>query len=296
MTELLRSFGRACAFISGGATGLGRALALSIAKHGGRVTVMDTNEEAGNSLSQELESYPNAVYFHGGSVTQIEDVRTALNHGLKHMGETWKLNLCVNCASKSDALRLFNKGRGRATSFERFWPIMSVNAVGSFNVLTSVVQFLEDSENVDSEASDSDISVSQKAEEVHYDVSTLKLRGLSRCVVINKTFLFEDFNLLTSYIASKGAVKSMTLPAARELSELGIRVCSLSTGFFETEKFEERFSPTLKETLVKNRLHPTRRFPQEEEFVHAVAAIFENELINGVDVKLDAINRFMNQN
>ena len=258
MNSAVKSLSKAVAFIPGGATGLGRATASAIVQNGGKVAVMDTDIESGQYLAQDLGP---SCQFVVGSVTERENIEVALKKGFEAFN--LRYNLCLNCASQSHALKLFNKKHGKANSFEYFWKPFTVNTIGSFNVLATFVKELD----------------SQDVTEENKDV-----------VFINKTLLYEGHELMTSYTSSKGAVKSMTVPASRELAALGIRVCSISTGYFDTDKVEEIWSDNMKMNFIQGRMHPKFRLPHSEEFVHAVATIFENKMLNGYDMKLDNAN------
>ncbi|XP_075256711.1 3-hydroxyacyl-CoA dehydrogenase type-2-like [Convolutriloba macropyga] len=262
MASALSSFRKAVAFISGGATGLGRATASAIVQNGGKVAILDTDFSAGSKLSAELGEN---CKFTEGSVTDRAVIKRALQSGSQSFGQNY--NLCVNCAAKSDFIKIFNKKHGKATSFDVFWKPFQVNTIGTFNVMTLFV---------------SEVQSYREATEENGDEND--------AVIINKTFLIEGTELVAAYASSKGAVKSMTLPASRELSTLGIRVCSISTGFFNTEKLKEIWSPNTKVNYITGRIHPKFRMPEPEEFAHAVATVFQNKLLNGCDIKLDNAN------
>jgi len=264
MAATVAGLKNAVAFISGGATGLGRAVATSIVQNGGKVSVLDTDGEAGDKLAADLGHRCN---FTQGSVKNRSDIEKAMKTGVKVLEKDY--NLCLNCAAISDYKKMFNKKHGKANTNANFMEIIDVNITGTFNVMA--------------------LFAKQFAERLGGE-RVLGGDPNKEAVIINKTFLYEGVELIAPYVASKGGIRSMTLPASREFASLGLRVCSISTGFFDTKKLQCVLSKNQQENFITGRMQPKFRLAQEEEFVHAVATVFQNKLLNGCDIELDKPN------
>ena len=149
-------------------------------------------------------------------------------------------------------------------SLERFETVIRVNLIGTFNVLRLAAAAIAESEPTE----------------------TVR-RGV--CVNTASIAAFDGQIGQIAYSASKGAIVSMTLPAARDLAPLGIRVCAIAPGVFETPllgNLPENAVGAL-QTVVQ---FPTR-FGRPEEFAALVAHIVENEMLNGEVIRLDGALR-----
>ena len=112
-----------------------------------------------------------------------------------------------------------------------------------------------------------------------------------RGVIINTSSIaaFEGQIGQIAYSASKGAISSLTLPAARDLSSLGIRVMTIAPGIIETPLLRGLPEKAI-EQLISNTVFP-KRLGQPEEFAHLVQCIYENTLLNAETIRLDGAMR-----
>lgn len=193
------------AFVTGGASGLGRATALRFARLGARVAIVDLPSAPGEALAREIGA---AAFFAPADVTSEEQVRKVLDDLAARFGA---VNAVVQCAGIATATRIFGrKGVHPLAEFER---VLRVNTVGTFNVMRLAAERMA--------AATADA-------------------GGERGVIINTASVaaFEGQVGQAAYSASKGAVVGMMLPAARELARSGVRVNTIAPGLFLTPMLE----------------------------------------------------------
>lgn len=245
------------AIVTGGASGLGRATATRLAKHGARVVVCDLPVSHGASVAEEIG--PNAI-FAPCDVTSESDVTAALQAAESKWGKP--VNVAVNCAGIAVAKRTLSKsGAHDLGTFEK---VLHVNVAGSFNIIRLVAQRLADSEpGVDGE------------------------RGV--CISTASVAAFDGQIGQAAYSASKAAIAGMTLPLARDLMHLGIRVCTIAPGLFKTPMLA-----SLPEQ-VQNELSKQVPFPQRlgdpDEYAQLAEHIIGNRMLNGETIRLDGALR-----
>ena len=189
------------AIITGGASGLGEAVARRLARLGGNVVVLDLNEERGNALAKELGDN---VAFLKTDICSTEDVKQAMDFT---KGKFGKIDIVVNCAGISSGQK--TAGKKGPHDLDYFKKVININLVGVFDVMRqSAFQMLQN------------------------DVNDEGGRG----VMINTASVaaFDGQIGQVAYSASKAALVGMTLPAARDLSGDGIRVCTIAPGLFNT--------------------------------------------------------------
>lgn len=251
------SLSRTVAFVSGAASGLGRATAERIVKQGGQVMLADLNVPL---LEEVVGLLGPRARFHKVDVTSADDVSAALAEAEMAFGG--KVNTAVSCAGIAVASRTLSK-RG-AHSLDDFAKVLQVNTVGTFNVLRLAAEGMSTLE------ADSD-----------------NQRG----VIINTASVaaFDGQIGQAAYAASKAAIAGMTLPIARDLSKLGIRVNTIAPGLFKTpllaglpEKVQNELAATVP--------NPSR-LGDPDEFAHLVQAIIENRMLNGETIRLDGAIR-----
>lgn len=248
------------ALVTGAASGLGKATAERFVAQGAQVVLCDLPTSAGNEVASKLGS--NAV-FSPVDVTSEEDVKNALSLAKKQFG---KLDVAVNCAGIGVAFRTFNFSKKRAHELEQFKRVINVNLIGTFNVCRLACELLaENNPNVD------------------------KQRG----VIINTASVaaFDGQIGQVAYSASKAGIAGMTLPMARDLASMGVRVCTVAPGLFDTPllaSLPERVRTMLAETVP----NPSR-LGKPEEFAQLVQAIIENPMLNGEVIRLDGAIRMM---
>jgi 3-hydroxyacyl-CoA dehydrogenase / 3-hydroxy-2-methylbutyryl-CoA dehydrogenase len=238
------------ALVAGGASGLGEATARALAARGARVTVADLNEERGEPLASEL-----GATFAKADVTDEGQVRAAVEAA----GE---LRLAVSCAGIGWAERTV-KREGPA-ALEPFETVVRVNLIGTFNVLRLAAASMAENEPDEG--------------------------GERGAVVMTASIAAFDGQIgQAAYSASKGGVVGLTLPSARDLARLGIRVCTIAPGLFDTPLLAGLPEET-RQALGAQVPHPPR-LGRPEEYAQLVEAIIANPLLNGEVIRLDGAIR-----
>ena len=243
------------ALVAGGASGLGAATARELAARGARVAVVDLNEERAAELAAELEG----AIARPADVTDEGDLAAAVEAAVQAFGE---LRLAVSCAGIGWAERTVGK-RGPA-ALQPFETVVRVNLIGTYNVLRLTAAAMASNEP-DGE-------------------------GERGAVVMTASAAAFDGQIgQTAYAASKGGVVALTLPAARDLSRLGIRVCTIAPGLFDTPLLaalpEEARAELGKEIPFPPRLG------RPEEYASLALEIAENPMLNGETIRLDGALR-----
>jgi NAD(P)-dependent dehydrogenase (short-subunit alcohol dehydrogenase family) len=244
------------AVVTGGASGLGHAVAQHIVAHGGRVALFDVNEEKGQSAAKELGG---AARFLRTDVTSEENVVANIAAARESMGG---LNVVMNCAGILGAGRVL--GKQGPMPLKNFAGTVMVNLVGSFNVAKAGAALMQANDpGEDGE----------------------------RGVIVNTASVaaYEGQFGQAAYSASKGGVVGMTLPMARELSRFGIRVMTIAPGFFWTPMVDG-MPPQVQESLSASIPFPSR-LGKAEEFAQTVAFILGNRYLNGSVIRLDGAVR-----
>lgn len=246
------------ALVTGGASGLGKACVERISKFGGRVVLCDLPSSKGETVAQELGS---TVAFAPTDVTSEKDVTNALRIAKEKFG---KLDCVVNCAGTAVAYKVYNFNKDVPHSLEDFTRVVTVNTIGTFNVIRLAVGLIgQNAPNEDG----------------------------SRGVVINTASVaaFEGQIGQAAYSASKGGIVGMTLPLARDLSPQGIRVVTIAPGLFDTPLLAA-LPEKVRNFLAKCIPHP-QRLGKPDEFALLVQSIIENPLLNGEVIRLDGALR-----
>jgi NAD(P)-dependent dehydrogenase (short-subunit alcohol dehydrogenase family) len=242
--------------VTGGGSGLGAATARLLAEAGGRVVVVDVNEAAGGEVAESLGTRGTFVR---ADVADEGGVRTAIAAALSSFGG---LHGAANCAGIGVATRTLGKdGPHQLEVFER---VVRVNLVGTFNVIR--------------------LAAAQMATQPPDP-------GGTRGVIVNTASIaaFDGQVGQAAYSASKGGIVGMTLPIARDLAPLGIRVVTIAPGIFDT--------PLLAglPEQVRQGLASTVPFPprlgRPEEYAALVRHVVENDMLNGEVIRLDGALR-----
>ncbi|MEP6898148.1 MAG: SDR family NAD(P)-dependent oxidoreductase [Rhodanobacter sp.] len=244
------------AIITGGASGLGHAVAQHLVAHGGKVSLFDVNDDKGR---QAATSLGDAARFFRTDVTSEDGVVANVAAAREAMGG---LNVVMNCAGILGAGRVL--GKEGAMPLATFSTTVMVNLVGSFNVAKAGAALMQHNEAGDDG---------------------------ERGVIINTASVaaFEGQIGQAAYSASKGGVVGMTLPMARELARFGIRVVTIAPGIFWTPMVDS-MSPQVQESLSASIPFPSR-LGKPEEFAGTVAFILGNRYINGETIRLDGAVR-----
>jgi NAD(P)-dependent dehydrogenase (short-subunit alcohol dehydrogenase family) len=244
------------AVVTGGASGLGHAVARHIIAAGGRVCLLDVQEGPGQAAAAALGA---GASFAKCDVTSETEVNAAMEAARTAMGG---INLLVNCAGVIGAGRVLGKNGPMAGEF--FTRVVLINLVGTF--------------------------LCDKAAAAVMQGNTPSAEG-ERGVIIHTSSVaaFEGQIGQAAYSATKAAVSGMTLPIARELAMFGIRVCSLAPGIFATPMLAG-MPPEVQESLGKQVPFPPR-LGRPEEFAALVQTIFEVPYLNGETIRLDGAIR-----
>jgi NAD(P)-dependent dehydrogenase (short-subunit alcohol dehydrogenase family) len=238
------------ALVAGGASGLGEATARELAARGARVTVADLNEERGAALADELGGA-----FVATDVTDEAAVTAAVD-------AVDGLRLAVSCAGIGWAERTV--GKQGAAALQPFETVIRVNLIGTFNVLRlSAAAMAAGEPDADGE------------------------RG---AVVMTASIAAYDGQIgQTAYSASKGGVVGLTLPAARDLARVGIRVCTIAPGLFDTPLLAA-LPEEAREALGASSPFPPR-LGRPSEYARLACHIAENAMLNGEVIRLDGALR-----
>ena len=244
------------ALVSGGASGLGEGTARLLAERGARVAIVDLNGEAAAALAGELGA---GAAWYRADVSAEDELRAAVEGAVEAFGE---LRLVVGCAGIAWGERVVGReGAAKLAPFER---VIAVNLVGMFNLLRlGAAAMSENSRDGEGE------------------------RGA--VVMTASIAAFEGQTGQIAYSASKAGVAGMTLPAARDLASIGIRVCTIAPGLFDTPLLDE-LPLKARDGLGASVPFP-RRLGRPSEYARLVAQIAENPMLNGETIRLDGALR-----
>ena len=242
--------------ITGGASGLGAATVRRLVAIGAQVVIVDREAAPAAALAGELGAATRSM---AADVTRSDEVTAALELARREFGPLFGV---VNCAGIAPAARIV--GRDGPHDLELFRRVVDVNLVGTFNVLRLAAEAM--------------ISNAPDAEG-------------QRGVIVNTSSIaaFEGQIGQAAYAASKGAIASLTLPAARELARHGIRVVALAPGVFDTP-LVSAMSEEVRASLAAQIPFPPR-LGRPEEFAALVQHVFENSMLNGTVIRLDGAAR-----
>jgi NAD(P)-dependent dehydrogenase (short-subunit alcohol dehydrogenase family) len=244
------------AVISGGASGLGLAVATRIAKAGGQVTLLDVNAEQGTAAAATLGD---RAGFIATDVTDEVAVNGAIDQARERMG---RIDTAVNCAGIGAPARLVGRQGAMAGAF--FRKMIEINLVGT--VLVSKAAAVAMQQNAPNGAGE---------------------RGV--IVMTASVAAFDGQIGQVAYSASKGGIVAMTLPMARELASSGIRVMTIAPGLFATPMLKA-LPQEAQDSLGKQTPFPPR-LGDPDEYAAMVGHILENAMLNGETIRLDGAIR-----
>lgn len=250
------SFTNTFAVISGGASGLGFGVAQRIVAQGGKVAILDINEELGEKISA---TNPNNIQFYGTDISNEEQVEIAVDKAVAKFG---KINLAVGCAGILGAGKIIGKKEPMPADY--FRKVVDINLMGTFYLTRAAAK--------------------------HMMNNTPNNKGESGVMIHTASIAaFEGQIGQVAYSATKAAIVGMMLPLAREFAKSGIRCMAIAPGMFETPMMKD-VPDEIRDSLYKGIPFPSR-FGSAEEFAQMVEHINENQMLNGSVIRLDAAAR-----
>jgi NAD(P)-dependent dehydrogenase (short-subunit alcohol dehydrogenase family) len=240
------------AVVTGGASGLGAATAQALAARGARVHVLDLPGAIASAAPRD------GVRYHATDITEVDQVERAVDAA----AADGPLRVLVSCAGIGPSMRIVGK-RGRH-DLELYAKVVQINLIGTFNVMT--------------------LAAARMAE-------TQPLEEGVRGVVVNTASVaaFDGQVGQAAYASSKGGVVGLTLPAARDLSEHGIRVNTICPGIVETPMLAT-VSEEFRAGLAAGVPFP-RRLGRPDEFAALALHLVEHDYINGEAIRMDGALR-----
>ncbi len=244
------------ALITGGASGLGLAVAEAVIAAGGHAALLDVNEEAGNTAAARLGS---RASFHKADVTSETAVDAAVAAAVDALGHA---NLAVACAGVGWPKRIVGKDGAMPGDF--FRKVIEINLVGTL--------------------------LFAKAAAAAMQKNTPTADGERGAIVMTASVAAFDGQIgQVAYAASKGGVVGMTLPMARDLSTSGIRVVTIAPGIFMTPMMAG-LPVEAQESLGRQVPFPPR-LGRPAEYAQLVLQVAENTMLNGETIRLDGAIR-----
>ncbi|MFC3961357.1 3-hydroxyacyl-CoA dehydrogenase [Nocardia jiangsuensis] len=242
------------ALVTGGASGLGLATVEELHAQGAKVVIVDLPSSPGETVAEELGD---GVVFAAADVTDEEQVTAALDAA----AELGPLRIAVNCAGIGNAIKTV--GKQGAFPLAAFQKVVSVNLIGTFNVIRLAAERIAATEPV----------------------------GEERGVIINTASVaaFDGQIGQAAYSASKGGIVGLTLPVARDLASLKIRVLTIAPGLFHTPLFATLPDEAI-DSLGAQVPHPSR-LGNPAEYGALARHIVENPMLNGETIRLDGAIR-----
>ena len=243
------------AVVAGGASGLGAAAAEGLAEAGAKVVLLDMNADAGAATAKDLDGL-----FVQTDVSDAASVAAAVAQITDAFGQ---LHIAVNCAGIAPAAKTVSKEAAHDPAL--FAKVISINLIGTYNVASQCAAFMSRNDPLDDDG--------------------------TRGVVINTASVaaYEGQVGQAAYAASKAGVAGLTLPMARDMAGLGIRVCAIAPGLFKTPMLEG-LPQEVQDSLGAQVPFPSR-LGHATEYAKLVRHIVENSMLNGEVIRLDGAIR-----
>ncbi|MEN1727249.1 MAG: SDR family NAD(P)-dependent oxidoreductase [Pseudomonadota bacterium] len=245
------------AVITGGVSGLGFAVAEKFVAEGGRVALLDVNEDKAAAAVEALGA--DKAKFFKIDVTQEDQAEAVIAEARDWLGG---LNVAMNCAGILGAGRVL--GREAPMPLATFSNTVMVNLVGSFNIAKAAAAVMAENDPAEDQ---------------------------ERGVIINTASVaaYEGQIGQAAYSASKGGVVGMTLPMAREFTRIGVRVMTIAPGVFHTPMVD--IMPEAVQQALGESIPFPKRLGQGAEFADLAAHIVKNRYFNGTTIRLDGAVR-----
>ena len=244
------------AVITGGASGLGHAVARRVVAQGGRVALLDVQDTIGLQAAKELGA---GAHYYNCDVTAEAAVNGAMAAAAAAMGG---LNLLVNCAGIAGSARTLGKDGPMPGAL--YAKVIQINLIGTFLCDKAAAAIMQ--KNIPTADGE---------------------RGL--IVHTSSVAAFEGQIGQAAYAATKAGVVGMTLPLAREFAAFGIRVMSIAPGIFHTPMLAA-MPQEVQDSLARQVPFPAR-LGRPEEYARLVESIFEIMMLNGETIRLDGAIR-----
>jgi NAD(P)-dependent dehydrogenase (short-subunit alcohol dehydrogenase family) len=245
----------ASAVVTGGASGIGAAAARALAAKGAKVVVADLNEVTGRAVAEEIGGE-----FVKVDVTSTDDLKAAVDKA----EELGPVRVLVNSAGIGWAQRTVGKDGTyeSAADLEAYKKVISINLVGTFDAIRLAATAMSRTEPLESGERGAIVNLASVA-------------------------AFEGQIGQAAYSASKGGVVGMTLPVARDLAAIGVRVNTVAPGLIDTPIYGEgEASEAFKANLSKGVLFP-KRLGTPEELATMVVEAVTNSYLNGETIRVD---------
>ncbi len=241
--------------VTGGASGLALATVKRLLAAGASVTIADLPSSDGAAVAEGLG--PDA-HFVAADVRSPEQMTAVFDEAESH----GPVRALVHCAGRGGALRLVDR-EGNPGDLDLYTEVVSINLIGTFNVLRLAAARMARNEPVDGD------------------------RGV--CILTASVAAFEGQIGQIPYASAKAGIVGMTLVAARDLAGKQIRVTTIAPGTFDTPLLN-RLSEDVRASLAKDVPHPSR-LGEPDEYAKLAMSIIDNGMLNGETIRLDAAIR-----
>jgi NAD(P)-dependent dehydrogenase (short-subunit alcohol dehydrogenase family) len=242
------------AIVTGGASGLGAACARTLAAAGAKVTILDMNEKAAADMAGELKGLAVSCDVADSASAEAAVKKAAAAHG--------PARILINCAGVGTAKRIV--GRDGAMPLADYERVIKINLIGSFNMMRLVAAGMQ---------------------------ALPAFADGERGVIVSTASVaaFEGQIGQAAYASSKGGVAALTLPAAREFAQFGIRVLAIAPGIFGTPML--RALPQEAQDSLGASVPFPKRLGEPREFAALVMHCIHNSYLNGEVIRLDGALR-----
>lgn len=256
------------------ASGLGRATALDLVRHGGYVSILDISQDTGDQLIAEINSKStNRARFFKTDVTKTTDIEAAIEGTMSWIKETGRdLAGVIASAGVGFPEKIISLSSKAAPgtlptpmSLERAKFVLGINLIGTIDLVRLALPHLAVVKPTEPDGE----------------------RGV--VIMVSSSAAYDGQPGQVAYSASKGAIRSMTLPMARDLARFGIRAVTVAPSLFETNMTSKMGEKARKS--LENVVEFPRRTGRAEEFSHLVRGLIENVMINGEVVRIDGAMR-----